>query len=745
MLRYSKNKIVLLIVFFTLTSCYIVFAEKEKDSVTIITRGNVRTDFKHYGLRRMYFDHDKLITLDSIYEHNLSQSIAKSKLIIFDEQTKPELFNSFFSSKMITEELILLLERGGMIYFGPTSWDILNSLPLAMKRFFQEINATILNAGNYKSEIPEKVFSGIANSVEENPFLKYPNDLVKNNWMEAHANRYWDVQQSSMKTLLVDKDDIQRKICIVEEKIMNNGSIIWNLSYTTTRLAVDDFMENILCNLYNLSPPSKGRCQLWQQNIWQIMTPDTMSENASEDLTYISIGVQKSRRKIVPIIVTNPNSYSVTYRLEPSAVRDELSGYSYPFSAMFQLKEAIPRLNSNQVRQFELICSLNEGNIFCIPAQETRILVLDTKGLIQPGRYFSVLTFVPVNNANNSRNINIEVIVYDPIFEEQNLLETFFGETNDHFMRINDCYRLAPQYNITYLQANLPLKAISKNSKNIIEVISEKEAFFEEELNDVLKYGKIIYPKDICLEFDKRLRFLDYKDQSFSSQWTELFSSWLKKWFCYLEKSGITYNDFKIIVGGGIAGFNRILQSVRLIKSIEPDVQIICAPPEESSTAELLMLNEYIDNWLIYENVLQRIEILSFYQESRKPIYFSSMRTELQPHIIRLVGIKAWLLGAKGFFIDNGTSWEESYYEDCFFYEGNFGPISTIHAEAMREASEDYALIVTAQDRLIQGKLHPEAMKLITTENLMNLLKCGGTDIVQDWRNYLEYYLSLPR
>lgn len=272
--------------------------EVNYNRVVVVSNNRIKTDFAQYGLVEDRYDHKRIVEFGSEIEKQFVQSLDNSLLLLFDEQTKSEAYNKTFSSQAVTNSLMALLERGGMIYFGPTSWDILAHLPRAMRNFFNDIGASLLAASNYKGETPEYYYTAIANQEIKHKLLSEPNDLSKGKWKSpARAVRHWTDFSWAFEPLLIDKDKPQCTIALLEEGVLGKGKILWNLGYTTTRSSQDEFIENILTYIYGprkaLSAKEAMQTRLGGQLTAEVSKNETMQNGFFPQFTNEKLDMSK--------------------------------------------------------------------------------------------------------------------------------------------------------------------------------------------------------------------------------------------------------------------------------------------------------------------------------------------------------------------------------------------------------------------------------------------------------------------
>ncbi len=269
-----KRKVLFLIF---IVFCGILYCE---DKAVVIKE--VKTDFYEYGIIPDVFNVEEITNITEETRNKLVSSLDNSLLLMFGEQVPVSVYKSIFSSIKIKESIKNMLGRGGIIYFGPTSWDILNATPSEMKDFFKEIGAYLITVSNYKGETTqagsEQIFTGIANPDFPHPFTSFPNDLSKttNSWSGEKSIRYFSgLEQltSICKPLIIDKDK-KVPLVIIQENILGKGRIINSYCYSTTREKTNPFIENIIVNLYG----KRGKVSLKERRKTEDISKEGMNE-----------------------------------------------------------------------------------------------------------------------------------------------------------------------------------------------------------------------------------------------------------------------------------------------------------------------------------------------------------------------------------------------------------------------------------------------------------------------------------
>ena len=262
------------------------------DRVTIIKTSQIIVDnFSSEGLQHKLFEQAEIVDIatNPVLENELIEWIDGSLLVIFGEQLKSNAFKALFGSESITASFDRLLERGGMLYFAPSSWDILASLPQEMKNYFIHINGILFTSSWQGSMVPEYQYGVINPDISPHPLTTIPNQLNPDNWSWpkwAAMRRWVNFPSEGIVPILVGMQYTsgekivhpENVLTLLQENILGEGMIIFNWMYTTTRDSGDEFMINILRNLW--AAPSS----------FQVITPSEVE--AGED-----IGIVVSARK----------------------------------------------------------------------------------------------------------------------------------------------------------------------------------------------------------------------------------------------------------------------------------------------------------------------------------------------------------------------------------------------------------------------------------------------------------------
>jgi len=282
-----------------------------------------------------------------------------------------------------------------------------------------------------------------------------------------------------------------------------------------------------------------------------------------------------------------------------------------------------------------------------------------------------------------------------------------------------------------------------------------------------MKYGNgWFYSYGIYFEFNRRLKELgaplkgEYFEEGMDeNEWERIFREWVSTWFKYLKEEGIGFNKFYIPLLDEPQDFiaDKLLNVARILKEIEPSVQITLNPATWTGKELIKKLNPVVDLWIPWEvRLTSRGEIsreeLEFYQkESKKfaPYLCSPSGIRLPFSYYRYRGIRTFLMKADGICLWNFNAWRGNDWNEFddkerdyhLFYHGDTGPIPSVRAEAFREGFEDYYLLISTEKKL-KEKHNEEVLRLISPDYLKGLIEKENGEEVLEWRNKLLKFLS---
>ncbi|MBT3287843.1 MAG: DUF4091 domain-containing protein [Victivallales bacterium] len=225
--------------------------------------GTMKADFNAYGVLSDTFERKALIGAQPRTVLQVCESLDNSLLAIFPEQVPVAVYRELFSRPEVCRSIKSLLQRGGTLMIGPVSWQIVSHWPKEMTAFFRANGLVLLAAENYRSENPEKTYTGIPAPGSANPLLRTPNALAAD-WGGAMACRYLDNLPAKLEPLLVAKG---RKVPLaaVQENACGKGRLIYTYAYSTFRTAEDAFIENLIVSLYGRRPGVSARTKALRQ------------------------------------------------------------------------------------------------------------------------------------------------------------------------------------------------------------------------------------------------------------------------------------------------------------------------------------------------------------------------------------------------------------------------------------------------------------------------------------------------
>ncbi len=520
---------------------------------------------------------------------------------------------------------------------------------------------------------------------------------------------------------------------------------------------------------------------VWYDNPYNRKFADILPSKLKETKN-IKVLIAKNEKECTNLLITNFTDENITFRIEPSldGIRDN-NGNFYPFDSIITLKEAVPRLNPYKEKQMDPLVKLDEGNLISVPPYETRQLWIDIKGNLPTGKYKTSISFVPVDNLLKEKKVEIEIDVVNFEFPDRlPLLGYTFGPYGYSWAKgkREEYFSICPEYHITHLQLQFPLSAIKKNKYGKIFVSEKKDDYFrkvtdkngkeiiEEKL--AIKYGEgWFYSYGIYFEFNRRLKNLGipmhgpYLSEGMDEkEWKRIFKKWVSTWFKYLKEEGIEFSKFYIPLLDEPKDFitYKILNVAKILKEIEPSVQITLDPAKWTGKRLIMKLNPFVDLWIPHEARLisrgeESKQELEFYQKEAKKFapYQCSPEGIVLPLLsyYRYRGIRTFLMRADGICLWNFNSWRRNDWNEFddknrdyhLFYHGDKGPIPSVRAEAFREGFEDYFLLISAEKKL-KEKYDEEIARLISQNYLEGLIKKDDGEEILKWRNKLLNFLG---
>lgn len=526
---------------------------------------------------------------------------------------------------------------------------------------------------------------------------------------------------------------------------------------------------------------------LWYENPYtEKYYEDLLPKDDQEELKSLKVTVLQNEKECTDILITNFTDTPLIFRIEKGNIKPKKKGdKELSFDDIITIKQAIPRLNSYKQERFDPLIRLNEANIIVIPPLKTEFLWLEIKTDAPAGEYLSSIEFVPVNSLLEAKKVEIKVEVL-PIRLPDKLPIIGYNFGPYDFLwakgKRENYFKICPEYHITLGHLYFPLKAIKKDKNGKIYISKDKEDYFrkvfsqkenkyiiEEKLAEQYFEGWI-YSYGIFNEFNVRLAKLGIPAKKMHNytittmdkkEWDNLFTEWVSRWFEYLKEEKIDFKRFYIPLCDEPKDeiIPELIKIGKLIKSINPEVQLTIDPASWSTFEVFKKLEPIIDLWIPWEVRLTLIsnkdkgKEIQFYKKTGKPFvpYTCSISTQTLPILsyYRLRGIREYLLGANGIALWSFNSWENNDWNefdgkkgDCMiFYHSDKGPIPSIRAEAFREAFEDFYLLILADDIFKKTK-NRKLGKLIEESYLRGLMGKVDADMLLKWREELIHTIA---
>lgn len=203
------------------------------------------TALRQYGLKVNTFELTD--DLDAQSTLRVCEAIDNSEFVGFGPQLPSVRLNRVFASPEIAKTLRELLRRGGVIYFGPTNWNVCASLPASMRDFFKDIGAELAwHTSRYNDTSTSKrevqVEAHLAPELAGTPFAS-PHASVT----EKAIRHFGSLAGTCLKPLLVSKDGGQ---VVAVYQSFPKGCIVFSYAFTPHRQTHSPFLENLLSMAY---------------------------------------------------------------------------------------------------------------------------------------------------------------------------------------------------------------------------------------------------------------------------------------------------------------------------------------------------------------------------------------------------------------------------------------------------------------------------------------------------------------
>lgn len=239
----KKTILILLFVIITLPK---IFGESFEQVTILGFKGNLQLE--KLSLTVNHFTKSEILEMPKETTLKICESIDNSKLVIFGAQFSAKEFQSVFDQAPINNALTNLLKRGGCIFFGPSSWDIISGFPRSMKLFFKACNATLITNELYKipSKDKEIILRGVVS--EEYTGERFGNPEQAK--LDLQASRHFgDISKTKFKVLVKSTPD-NFPIMVMEENVLGQGTVIFTYVHNLFQSTEHPFTTSLVKFLY---------------------------------------------------------------------------------------------------------------------------------------------------------------------------------------------------------------------------------------------------------------------------------------------------------------------------------------------------------------------------------------------------------------------------------------------------------------------------------------------------------------
>jgi hypothetical protein len=228
-----------------------------------------KLNLNKFNLKVNIFPNEKILKLNKESELRICESVDNSNLIIFGPQTPSKVLKKIFDSSAINNSIKELINRGGIIFFGTTSWKNLVSLPKSLIKFYRNYNVPVIGA---------KMYSTLKNKAGKNTYMKgSPNQNYRCNLLLKPNNLFKESQNSKEHLMAVryfsnlpkDKFDIlfyyktpEVPLLIKTKSLPGGGAIIFTYCYNIFRQTSHPFIENLVWKAYGPRKRLSGKEQI---------------------------------------------------------------------------------------------------------------------------------------------------------------------------------------------------------------------------------------------------------------------------------------------------------------------------------------------------------------------------------------------------------------------------------------------------------------------------------------------------
>ena len=238
-----NSYIILLLLFFSVR----LINAQDYSQITIFgNRENFR--WEKYAFKVNNFKEGEIANTDPAIVLRICESIDNSKMIVFGYKCSIGTFNHIFDQQPIRTSIKSLLQRGGLIYFGPLEGPVITSFPNSMKTFFSSIGAGIIDHSNYnmcKNEL------GLESNKKGIPYDGYKGELLTtpNSSFDIIGVRHFGkIPKNVFQPIFLSPEG--DPLMIIQENILGKGSIVFSNVHNILRATDDNFVVNLIWKAY---------------------------------------------------------------------------------------------------------------------------------------------------------------------------------------------------------------------------------------------------------------------------------------------------------------------------------------------------------------------------------------------------------------------------------------------------------------------------------------------------------------
>ncbi len=698
----------------------------------------------------------------------LCESIDNSNLVVIGDFFPAAGFQAVFSEQAVCKSLTSFWSRGGTLFWGLLSWDIIASFPTAMTGFFKEHAIPYPTTDSYHDPGKGKEVSlrGIPAPGYDGPLLTTAEQKPMTLTAIRHFGR---LPAKTFKPVVVARENQDWPLIVMADGILGKGRMICNYCYNLGREANHPFYVNLVTHAYGPlvqhsakeilrkrlqqvvgkeSPAAAVR--LWTPRPFQRIYSDTFPDSDTPPLPTLEIVAARNDSEAAQVLVTNFSEDNLYFRVEPQFL---LADGATCFSELLSIREAIPwRATTGQV-VLSPLSRLNQAGVLAVPPLETRMLWLEVKTLLPPGKYSWSCQLTPVNADVPKHDIKLNAEILDLTFPNPLPVGSYtFGPYgysfayNKHQRR--QYFQTCLDYHINFLQTvDGPLRALKEDG-----TISSDPADYQYEEKLLLELGaNWVYGYGVVASFQNTLKRFGHDYDLSVPAVQEKFRAWISNWAKTLRSDDVPFSRFLVPLQDEPAAkdIDNLLIGAKIIHEVNPAFQTTVTIATWSTRADIEKLAPAIDVWIPWEPRLtmraEGSDELVFYQQQGKPFmtYLCSTAGNMAPYLdyFRFRGIRAFLHGTDHFALWAFNSWRQNPWTSSedkeksgafLFLNGTEGPVPTIRAEWFREAAEDLYLLTLAAK-----SSNPEAKALADPEHLRKLLDANDEqqpENVNAWR-----------